>query len=178
MFVELGEIVNVVGLRGEIKLLLSGNYDERILRSEFLRLERPDGRVEAVRCRGQRPRKGSLVVALEDIGDRDEAETLVGGRLGFMAADYDDPRFPRDEGWPAFAYLGCEVVTVDGRRVGRVEDVFTLPANWVLQVLGDEPGSEEILIPVIDEVIRELDRDDGRVVIEAMPGLLGPDDDS
>ena len=30
----------------------------------------------------------------------------------------------------------------------------------------------EILIPVIDDVIREFDRAGGRLVIEAMPGLL------
>jgi 16S rRNA processing protein RimM len=178
MFVELGEIVNVVGLRGEVKLLLTGNFDERILRSEFLRLERPDGRVEEVHCRGQRSRKGNLIVALEEVRDRDEAETLVGGRLGFVAADYDDPRFPRDEGWPAFAYLGCEVVTSDGRRVGLVENVLTLPANWVLQVVGDERGLEEVLIPVIEDVIRERDRENRRVVIEAIPGLLDPEEDS
>lgn len=176
MFVELAEIVNVVGLRGEIKVLATGNFDDAILRSEFLRLERPDGTIEAVHCHRQRPRRGSLVIALEEVSDRESAEGLVGGRLGFLAADYDDPRFPRGSRLAAFAYLDCEVVTTDGRRIGRVEDVLTLPANWVLQVVGDGPGSEEILIPVIDQVIREVDRESGRVVIEDIPGLLGPED--
>lgn len=175
MFVELGEIVNVVGLRGEIKLLVTGNFDEGILRSEFLRLERPDGTIEAVHCRGQRSRKGSLVVSLQEVTDRDGAGELVGGRLGFLAADYDDPRFPRGPKLAAFAYLDCEVVTADGARIGRVEDVLTLPANWVLQVFGGEAGEDEILIPVIDEVIREVDRGRGRIVIEAIPGLLDPE---
>ena len=175
LFVELGEIVNVVGLRGEIKLLTSGNFDEAILRSEFLRLERPGGEVEAVEYRRHRPKGGTLVVQLAGIDDRDAAEQLIGGRLGFLAADYENPAFPRGEQLAAFVYLDCEVETTGGDRIGRVQDVLTLPANWVLQVVADD--GRELLVPVIEEVVREVDREGGRVVIEAVAGLLDPDGD-
>lgn len=180
MFVELGEIVNVVGLKGELKLLLSGNFDERILRSGFLKLERKDGEIESVRYRKHRPKGGTLVVQLAGVDDRNAAELLVGGRLGFLAADYEDPRFPRGETLAAFVYLDCEVVTTAGEEIGRVEDVLTLPANWVLQVFADDGSGNrrELLIPVIDDVIREVDRKAGRVVIEALPGLLDPAQES
>jgi len=170
VFVELGEIVNVVGLKGEIKLLLSGNYDERVLRSEFLRLQHPSGAIEQVHHRRDRPKGGTLVVTLAESSDRDAAEKLVGGRLGFLAADYDNPAFPRGDSPAAFIYLDCEVVTTTGDKVGMVEDVLTLPANWVLQVISDD--DRELLVPVIDEVIREVDRENGRVIIEAVEGLL------
>ena len=173
MFVELGEIVNVVGLRGELKLLLSGNFDEAILRSRFLRLERPDGRLERVRCRRDRPKGGTWVVRLEEVDERDAAEQLVGSRLGFLASDYEEPDFPRGDRPPAFLYLDCEVTTEDGERIGIVEDVLTLPANWVLQVRGEDGG--EILVPVIDDVVREIDRVRSRVVIDVIPGLLDPE---
>lgn len=175
MFVELGEIVNVVGLRGEIKILATGNFDEAILRSEFLKLERPGGKVEPAKYRRHRPKGGTLVVALAGIDDRDAAEKLVGGRLGFLAADYEDPAFPRGDRLAAFAYLDCEVETTGGERIGRVQDVLTLPANWVLQVVAED--GREILVPVIDEVVREVDREGGRVIIEAVEGLLDPDGD-
>lgn len=170
MFVELGEIVNVVGLKGEVKLLVTGNFDEQILRSKFLRLQHPSGEVETVRYRRHRPKGGTLIVALEESGDRDAAEKLVGSRLGFLAADYEDPAFPRGEKPAAFAYLDCEVVTTKGELVGRVEDVLTLPANWVLQVISDD--GRELLVPVIEQVVLEVDRDKGRVLIEAVEGLL------
>lgn len=170
MFVELGEIVNVVGLKGELKLLVCGNYDEAILRSKFLRLERPGGGIEPVKYQRHRPKGGTLVVTIAESADRDTAETLVGGRLGFLAADYEDPAFPRGERPAAFVYLDCEVVTTAGDRVGKVADVLTLPANWVLQVVSDD--DRELLVPVIDEVIREVDRENGRIVIEAVDGLL------
>ena len=180
VFVELGEIVNVVGLKGELKLLISGNFEERILRSEFLKLEHRNGEIEPVRYRKHRPKGGTLVVQLAGVEDRNAAEELVGGRLGFLAADYEDPRFPRGDSLAAFVYLDCEVETTAGEKIGRVVDVLTLPANWVLQVSADEESGSprEILIPVIDDVIREVDRGAGRVVIEALPGLLDPGDES
>jgi 16S rRNA processing protein RimM len=173
VFVELGEIVNVVGLRGEIKLLVSGNCDEAILRSKFLRLEQPSGGTGPAECRQSRPKGGTLIVKLAGVDDRDAAEKLVGGRLGFLAADYDDPAFPRGDRPAAFVYLDCEVLTTAGEKVGRVQDVLTLPANWVLEVEAED--GRQLLVPVIDEVIREVDRESGRVVIEAIEGLLDPE---
>jgi 16S rRNA processing protein RimM len=176
VFVEIGEIVNAVGLRGEVKVLVTGNFEERILTSGFLRMRaasvRDDGR--SVRCLRHRW-KGSVVIAqLDGIGDRNAAEAAMGSTLGFRAADFDEPGFPRGDRLPAFVYLDLRVETTRGTVVGRVEDVMTLPANWVLRVLAHEGTREEmeILVPVIDDVIREVDRARGRLVIEALPGLL------
>lgn len=177
MFVEMGEIVNAVGLRGEVKVLVTGNFDERVLRSGYLRLRDPriggsEGR--PVRCRRHRWKGNTVVVDLEEIDDREAAEAAIGRSLGFRAADYDEPGFPRGEGHAPFVYLDLEVVTTGGVKVGVVDDVMTLPANWVLRVLVSEgaPDEREILIPVIETVVREVDRVGGRVVIEPMPGLL------
>lgn len=172
----MAEIVNAVGLRGEVKLLLSGNFDERVFTSRFLRLRRSSADDEGtpIRCLLHRW-KGAVVIAqLDGVGDRDAAEAAMGKSLGFRAADYDDPAFPRGHRPAAFVYLDLRVVTTTGREVGRVDDVLTLPANWVLRVVAreGEPDETELLIPVIDDVIRELDRAGGRLVIEAMPGLL------
>jgi len=56
-----------------------------------------------------------------------------------------------------------------------VEGVMVLPANLVLQVRGE--GGREHLIPVIPPVVKTLDREGGRLVIEAMPGLLSEEDE-
>jgi 16S rRNA processing protein RimM len=176
VFVEIAEVVNVVGLRGEIKLLPNGNYDPAILTSDFLVQRSSDGREVSVHCSRWRTKGTTVVAVLDEIRDRDAAEAAVGSVLGFRAAAYDEPGFPRGEDLPAFVYHGLTVVTTDGRTVGRVDDVLVLPANWVLSVIATAPdggdGEQEILIPVIDDVIREVDREGGRVVIEPMPGLL------
>lgn len=174
VFVEMADVVGVVGLRGEVKLLPTGNFDAAVLSSAFLRGRDARG---TVRLRCERHRwKGNVVIArLAGIEDRDAARALVGSTLGFEARDYDASGFPRGDRPPPFVYLGLRVETVDGRGVGWVDDVLVLPANWVLRVLAPAPdgdGETEVLVPVIDSVVVEVDRDRGRVVIDPLPGLL------
>ena len=170
----MGEIVNVVGLRGELKLLPTGNFDEEILRSGFLRMRRPGGPDRRVRCTGHRWKGNTVVVRLGEIEDRDGAERARGELLGFESTDYDAPGFPRGDTLPAFVYHDLEVVTTEGETIGRVDDVWTLPANWVLRVLDDD--DREFLIPVVDDFVREVDREAGRVVVEAVAGLFDDDE--
>lgn len=170
----MGEIARPVGLKGEFRLLGNGNFDERILRSEFLRMGDPSGEgSRPVRCRGMRLKGDVAIVRLEGVVDRDDAEALRGRTLGFESADYDAPGFPRDDDHAPFVYLDLEVWTGDGRRVGRVDDVLVYPANPVLRVVDDE--DREWLLPVISDVITEVDRAAGRVIIDPLPGLLDED---
>ena len=166
----MGEIVNVVGLRGEVKLLVNGNFDPEVLHSDFLRMRRPGGTDRPAHCEGHRWKGQTVILRLREIPDRDAAEDARGMLLGFESEDYDQPGFPRGDRLPAFVYHGLEVVTTQGERVGTIDDVWVLPANWVLQVLTDD--DREVLVPLIDDFVREVDRETGRVVIEAVEGLL------
>ena len=62
--------------------------------------------------------------------------------------------------------VGLEVVTEEGRSVGRIREVLANPANdlWVT-----EAGT---LIPAVREVVTRVDRDGGRVVIRDLEGLI------
>jgi 16S rRNA processing protein RimM len=179
VFVEMGEIVGATGLRGELRVLPRGSFDEEILRSRYLRLRRPSGGTERVRCGGSRWKGSVVIVRLEDVGDRGAAQDLVGSDLGFVSEDYERPDFPRGDEPAPFVFLGLRVETVDGLLIGTVDDVLVLPANRVLRVVrdpDDREGSREVLIPVIDDVVREVDRVGGRVLIEPLPGLLDDDE--
>jgi len=171
VFVEMGEIVNVVGLRGEIKVLVTGNFDEEVLTSEFLRMRRPGGESRPAHCTGFRWKGQTVVMSLREVEGRDGADEARGMLLGFESTDYDAPGFPRGDTLPPFVYHGLEVVTTQGESIGRVDDVLILPANWCLRVVRDGT-EEEILVPVIDDFVREVDREAGRVVVEAVPGLF------
>lgn len=71
-----------------------------------------------------------------------------------------------------FELEGLEVVTESGDRLGRVDEVLETGANDVLSVRG---ARGEILIPVIDSVVQEIDREGGRIVITPLPGLIPED---
>jgi 16S rRNA processing protein RimM len=64
--------------------------------------------------------------------------------------------------------IGAVVETEEGEALGTVTEVLETPAHDVFIVLG--PGGE-ILIPAVEEVVRDIDAAAGRVVVRLLPGL-------
>jgi len=62
------------------------------------------------------------------------------------------------------------VVTTDGNHVGRIIDLITTASNDVYVVQGPRG---EVLIPAIENVVKSIDIENGKMVIEAIDGLLG-----
>jgi 16S rRNA processing protein RimM len=65
--------------------------------------------------------------------------------------------------------VGFAVETTAGLRLGTIAETLETGLNqvWVVR-----DGAHEHLVPVIADVVREIDRGAGRVVIEPLPGLL------
>jgi 16S rRNA processing protein RimM len=129
-------------------------------------VERADARHETT-VRSAAPHgRGVVLVALDGVADRTAAEALIGSRLLVRTTDLA----PAADG--EFYYHEVEGFTVEtttGAWLGTIAETFTTGLNdvWVVR-----DGRREYLIPVIADVVRALDRDAGRVVIEPMPGLL------
>jgi 16S rRNA processing protein RimM len=68
-----------------------------------------------------------------------------------------------------FDILGLEVVTADGRRVGKVKEVMSLPGNDVY-VVGDQKREHQI--PAVKEIVKKVDLKAGRMTIRPPEGLL------
>jgi 16S rRNA processing protein RimM len=62
------------------------------------------------------------------------------------------------------------VQTLDGVEVGIVKEIIETGANEVLVVTRPEGG--EVLVPMIKDVVKQLDMADGTITIEPLPGLL------
>jgi 16S rRNA processing protein RimM len=128
-------------------------------------LER-DGAWHAASVRTVASHGRGMLITLDGLEDRSAAARVTGMRILVRAEDLP----PADEGeFYAFELHGFAMVTTDGRALGTIEDTFSTGLNDVWVVRGD---GREHLIPIIDDVVREIDRDGRRVVIEAMPGLL------
>ncbi len=58
--------------------------------------------------------------------------------------------------------------TVDGEHYGEVREVLSRPANDIYVVMRD---GRDVLVPAIADVVKAIDIADGRMVIDAIPGL-------
>jgi ribosomal 30S subunit maturation factor RimM len=58
---------------------------------------------------------------------------------------------------------------MNGQHVGRVVEIYETGPGHMLEV---DDGARRRLIPFSDQLVREVDVKAGRIVIEAIPGLL------
>ncbi len=160
-----GKIVNTHGLRGEVKALYYTDGPEFFDTVKTLHLSSG----QALGLAGWRVNKGAVLLRLSGIDTVEAAEKLVGQELSVSRKDL--PPLPEGRYYIA-DILGMEVVTDEGRVLGKVTDVFKTGSNDVYTVQGDR----EYLIPVIDEVVLSTDLDARRITIKPLKGLLDDED--
>jgi len=66
--------------------------------------------------------------------------------------------------------IGLDVVTDEGSPIGKVSDLYPTGANSVLVV--KTPEGTEILLPYIDEFVRSIDTEEGKVTVHLMDGII------
>jgi 16S rRNA processing protein RimM len=66
--------------------------------------------------------------------------------------------------------IGCKVYNIEnGEELGKIVDVWYLPANnvWLLRM-----KNGNLPLPVIDDVIKEVDFENEKIMVNLIPGLL------
>jgi 16S rRNA processing protein RimM len=165
--VAVGRIVAAHGLKGEIKAVPLTDSPERIfeLRSVFVSRDGAGGadrhEIESVRESGRH-----LLIKLSGVDDRNRAESLRGAWLNIPESER---RAPADNAFYPDQLAGLRVETASGEAVGTVTDVLRTRAHDLLAV--DREGTE-ILIPMVKALIRRVDLDSGKVVIDSVEGLF------
>lgn len=127
------------------------------------RLLHEEGRALTVET--ARPHGDRYLVKFQGIDARDDAAGLRGA---LYVGENDLRQLDEDEFWP-HDLIGCEVVTTDGASVGRITGVVSGAAQDLLRV---ETKSGERLIPMVKEMVSEVDTGARRVVVDPPEGLL------
>lgn len=112
-------------------------------------------------------RPGELRLRLAGVASRDAAEALR-GRWVLADARHFAP-LPEGE-YYGYELVGCRVESSEGTPIGTARDIWSTGAPDVL-VVEDESGAER-LIPLAEALLREVDLEARRIVVELVPGLL------
>jgi 16S rRNA processing protein RimM len=158
------------GVRGELSVEVLSDAPERFAPGAELGVGDPDGPdpLEPAVIRAARQHLGRLLLLLEGVTDRDAADRFRGAWLSIPAAEAR----PLDQGefW-AHQLVGLAVVDHQGRKRGRVADVVPGSAHDLLSV--ELPGGATALVPAVAALVT-VELEEGRVLVDAVPGLLGP----
>lgn len=162
---SVGVVRRAVGLRGEVEVVVMSDDPARFSSGSVVYTADAGTPLTIDRVRVHRER---TIVSFRGVGDRTSAEALRGNEL--VVPREEARELGEGEYWD-FELVGCTVQTVEGEHIGRVREVLHPPANEIL-VVGD--AGREHLIPFIRDVVRAVDRSEGRIVIDPLPGLLDP----
>ena len=171
--VTLGVVVGAHALKGMLRVRCFGGDPENLVQvpSVFLAESDADPQPRVFEVMQAAPgRSGEVRMTLAGVEDRDAAEALR-GRL-VLGEEKHLSELPEGE-YYSYQLVGCRVIGEDGRDVGIVREIWSTGAPDVL-VVEDERG-EKHMIPAAESLLREVDIDAGRIVIEILPGLLGED---
>ncbi|MCQ2551214.1 MAG: ribosome maturation factor RimM [Clostridia bacterium] len=161
MEIKVGKIVNVVGLKGEVKVY--GDY-ESFDGLDKVYLDEKEYMIENVRCQ-----KDMVILKLETVDDRNAAETLRNKEV-FIHELRDLPKdtfYIRD-------LVGLDAIDeTTGKIFGKVKDVLTNTAQHIYQI--QMTGGREALVPGVKEFIKEINVEKGYVKIMPIPGLIDMD---
>jgi 16S rRNA processing protein RimM len=159
--VVIGRAGRPFGVRGQFRVIPFTENSDAFKRSAVLLLDDRPFKVESIRAH-----KGALVIALEGIKNPE----LAGEYTGCLVKTDSENLPPKEEDeyyW--FELIGMRVITVDGSELGSISWITETGANDVLHVDGDRG---EILLPMIDDVVIEIDDDRGTMIVDPLEGLI------
>ena len=159
-FVEAGEIVNVHGLKGEIKVLPWVDSPEDLVDFERCRIARKDYEIEL--CRVQ---KTCALMKLKGIDTVEDAQKLRGKTVLLFREDIDD------EVIFAAELMGMDVLC-EGVSLGKIVDVLDYPGNSVYVIKGEH----EYMIPAVKQFILSTDMENNVMQVKIIEGMRSDED--
>jgi 16S rRNA processing protein RimM len=159
--VVIGEAVRPFGIRGEVKIRPFTASLEAFEKSSVLVFDETPYRLLRVRFH-----KGAALASLEGIDTPEKAGELVGC---LVKTDIENLPPKEEDEYYWSELIGMKVLTDDGRDLGLITNIIETGANDVLQVEG---AYGEVLIPMIDGVVLDVDTKDGKMIVDPLEGLI------
>jgi 16S rRNA processing protein RimM len=158
----IGQVVSTFGLAGEMKVRIESDFPDRFAALEKVCLRPPKAAPRVFDIQRTRLHKGQLLLTVEGVGSIDEAQNWRGALLQIKRAE----AVPLPENsYYSTDLVGMEVVTKEGRVLGKLEKILPYPAQDLFQV-------GEILIPAVKEIVLEVDVPGRRIVVDPPAGML------
>ena len=147
----IGRVVKPHGVKGKVKVEYYGQDLQELSLYREIFIEDERGRPEAYEVLEALAQPPRFILQLKGIEKIEEAESLAGKEI-FVKRE---ALLELEEGeyyWVDI--LGVEVETREGKRIGKVKEIFPTGANDVYVVEGKRG---EILLPATEEVIQSID---------------------
>jgi len=160
--IKIGKIVNVAGLKGEVKIYNYSDSNERYARLNSIYVEDTAHRIEKVRYV-----KRAVILKLSGIDSREAAEEARGKDIYITEKDLpelaEDEYFIRD-------LIGVLVFDDAGNIIGELCNVIQNSAQDIYEI--EMENGKKFLIPAVGEFILNIDIKAKRMDVKLIEGLI------
>ncbi len=160
-YLEVGKVTNVHGLMGEVRVQPWADSPDFLCQFKTLYVDKAHWPIRVERARVH---KNMVILKLEGVTDVNGALAM---RNAVLYIDRKDANLPEGSFFLA-DLMNMEVRDTQGKVLGKIADVLTLPANNVYVVRG---GEREIMIPAVDQFVKEVNVDEGYMTVALIEGM-------
>jgi 16S rRNA processing protein RimM len=168
---DFGTIIGLHGLRGDLKVMPHFSGAGYLADAQSIHLRSQNGDVVSYLPKKVSAHKGNTLLQLESVESAEQAEKLVGLSVLMPLADLPE--------LPVGKYYWHELkgsVVIDRRcgNIGTLQGMFTTSAHDIYEVNG---RFGEVMIPVVDKFIIEVDLDKKQIQVDLPEGLIPESDE-
>lgn len=160
--IKIGQIVNTVGLRGEMKVYSYAESPDRFEKLSKIFLENEEYRIETVRYKNKMP-----IIKVVGIDSLDVAESHKSVYV-YMAQEDLEPLSPGE--YYIKDLLGSQVVDEKGNPIGILEDISTATTQKLYKIKRED--GRPVYIPGVSQFILEKNPEEKRITVRLPKGLL------
>ena len=160
-----GRIVKTHGIKGEVTLRIDNDDFDDIEELNYFLLDLNDKLIPFfIENIGYHSNKSFIL--FQDINTLEAASQLV-GKAAYLPLDL----LPEREGSDFYSHEVIDFVVIDDEKgeLGKVKEIIEYPTQSLIQIIKDD---KEILIPIHEDIVKNVDREGKKICIKAPSGLI------
>lgn len=160
-----GRIVKTHGIKGEVTLRIDNDDFDDIKELNYFLLDLNDKLIPFfIENIGYHSNKSFIL--FQDINTLEAASQLV-GKAAYLPLDL----LPEREGSDFYSHEVIDFVVIDDEKgeLGKVKEIIEYPTQSLIQIIKDD---KEILIPIHEDIVKNVDREGKKIYIKAPSGLI------
>ncbi len=163
---EIGQIVNTFGIKGMVKVKPFTDDIRRFDELKTVYVEKNSTKTE-YEIEEVKYHKDMVLIKFKGIDKVEQAEML---RNSYLTVSRDSVEKLEEGRYYIVDLLGLEVYTDEQILLGTLEDIFNTGSNDIY-VVKDKQG-KQILLPAIQDVIKQIDIENKKIIVHLLPGLI------
>ena len=162
---QVGVITSTHGIRGEVKVFPTTDDAQRFLDLKTVYLDTGKEELE-LEIEKVKFFKNLVILKFKNYDNINDIEKYK--KCPILVTREDAVELEENEYFIA-DLIGLHAVSDEGENLGKISDVLQTGANDVYVI--KNKGVKDILVPAIEQCVREVNLEENRIVIHLLPGL-------